>query len=144
MSYDRADYHCGSENYPADLPPENGGIHIGIYLAWCIRRGLEGPFHREDSVDGLADVRAGRMTGRGFLEKYCDEKFWAEDLNEEGQAFTTAYYLSGRYLRDYDEALAGGLPSLYHVEDSPANAERMAERIDRRFAEWKAGRLGKA
>ena len=43
MSYDKADWHSGG-NYPADLPSDNGGTHIGMFLAWAILRGLEGGF----------------------------------------------------------------------------------------------------
>jgi hypothetical protein len=38
-SSDRADWHYGGD-YPPDLPSENGGTHIGIYLAWIIHRRL--------------------------------------------------------------------------------------------------------
>jgi hypothetical protein len=38
---DRADWHYGGGDlYPKELPPENGGTHIGMYLAWIIQRGL--------------------------------------------------------------------------------------------------------
>jgi hypothetical protein len=38
-SIDRADWHYGGD-YPPDLPSENGGTHIDIYLAWIIHRRL--------------------------------------------------------------------------------------------------------
>ena len=44
MSYDRADWHYGGD-YPKDMPPENGGTHIGIFLAWAIIHHLEGDLH---------------------------------------------------------------------------------------------------
>jgi hypothetical protein len=140
MAYDRADWHYGGD-YPEGLPPENGGTHIGMFLAWAILRGLEGEFHREESAESLAAVRARQMSGREFLFQECDEKFWEEDLSEEGNAFAHAYYDSRddswSYVNDYAEVLASRLPTLYHVEDSWENFDRLAPVLDERFAEWK-------
>jgi hypothetical protein len=140
MAYDRADWHYGG-NYPADLPPENGGTHIGMFLAWAILNGLESQMHREDSSEALGAVRARRMTGREFLVGQCDEKFTTNDLNEEGNAFAGWYYGSGEaagaFLGDYEAAVGGSLPTLYHVADTWENYDRLAPVISRRFAEWK-------
>ena len=128
MAYDRIDWHSGGD-FPADLPPESGGTHIGMFLAWAINNRLEGQLHREE------------ITGREFLSNQCDEKLWEDDLSEEGNAFAKAYYETNRYYSDYEAALGTGLPSLYHIEDSWQNYERIAEVLDRRFHEWqKAGR----
>jgi hypothetical protein len=112
-----------------------------MFLAWAIQRGLEGEFHRVESSAALAAVRERRMTGRDFSE--CEEKFWEEDLSEEGNAFAKAYYQregSQGYISDYDATLGPGLPSLYHVADSWENFDRVAAVIDRRYAEWKRQR----
>jgi hypothetical protein len=143
MSYDRADWHYGAENYPKDLPPESGGTHIGFFLAWAIMNGLEGEFHREESSASLAAVRARQMTGRQFLFKECDEKFWDEDLSDEGNAFTKEYYnvtdeKGCRYLEDYDCAFPG--VAAYHVEDTWQSYDKIAPLISRRFEEWKQKR----
>jgi hypothetical protein len=142
MAYDRADWHYGG-NFPKDLPSEAGGTHIGIFVAWAITRGMEGDLHRAESVESLSAVRERRMTGREFLEKECDEKFTAEDLNEEGNAFTASYYEKegpGGYLADYEEALGEGLPTLYHVQDTWENFEKVAVVLDQRYYEWKGSR----
>src|SRR5262245_43945896 len=112
MSYDRADWHSGGD-FPSDLPPENGGTHIGMFLAWAIMNGLEGELHREDSEAELQAVRSRRMTGRDFLFRACDGKFWDEDLNEEGNMFARYYYAPegggyGPYINDFEETLANG------------------------------------
>jgi len=81
MAYDRVDWHYGGD-YPKDLPPENGGTHIGIFLAWAIIHNLEGELHHEDERDqkALQAIRDRTMTGRDFLIRQCDEKFWEEDF----------------------------------------------------------------
>lgn len=139
MAYDRADWHYGGD-FPEDLPPEAGGTHIGMFLAWAILRGFESESHRQESAESLAAVRERRMTGRDFLMQECDEKFTEGDLNEEGNAFTEAYFLKegpGGYLSDYEAALDDGLPSLYHVADTWANFDKFAPVLDKRYAEWK-------
>jgi hypothetical protein len=141
MGYDNADWHSGGD-FPKDLPPENGGTHIGMFLAWAILRNLEGDTHQEEFQDELAEVRARRMTGRDFLFKACDGKFWEEDLNEEGNAFAHSYYgaggKTGKYFDDYREILEGDVAGTYYVADTWDNFDQLAPVIDRRFADWRS------
>lgn len=143
MAYDKMDWHYGG-NFPSGLPDEAGGTHIGMFLAWAITRGLEGEMHRTDSVAALQAVRDRAMTGREFLIEQCDEKFWEGDLNDEANAFAKFYYEGegrGSYLADYEAALGGRLPTLYHVQDTWSNFDVLAPVIDRRFAEWRRSRM---
>jgi len=137
MAYDRADWHSGGK-YPSDLPPENGGTHIGFFLAWAIQRDLVGNLHREESSHALDAVKSRRMTGRDFLFQQCDGKFWKDDLSDKGNAFAEAYYAdkNGTYVNDLNDVLGRGLPSLYHVADSWENFDKLAPLIDRRFKNW--------
>ena len=145
-AYDKAEWHYGGD-YPKDLPPENGGTHIGIFLAWAINRNLEGELHhdsdREESA--LQDVRSREKTGRDFLIDQCDESFTNEDLNDEGNRFAQWYYESNKegrpnYFEDYCYTLTDNSHnSAYRLDDTWTNYDRMAPIIDRRFDEWKRG-----
>lgn len=148
MAFDKVDWHSGAENYPADLPPEAGGTHIGLFLAWIIMNDLYGEMHREDSSEAIEAVKSRRMTGREFLQQACDEKFWDEDLNAVGNAFARWYYggdtnqgdppdYRGFYDADYERVLASGLKSPYHVADTWENYDKIAPVITKRFEEWK-------
>ena len=139
MAYDRADWHYGGD-YPADLPPENGGTHIGMFLAWAIHRGLAGALLTTEAHEAVEAVKARRMTGRTFLFEICDEKFWEDDLNAEGNEFAKVYYEKDIYINDYQRTLGTGLPSLYHVEDTWENFDRLRQVIDERFNRWRANR----
>lgn len=154
MAYDRVDWHSGGD-YPDDLPPENGGTHIGIFLAWAAEKGLIGEFHQEESQEHLTRLQQRNGTGRDFLLEACDGKFWDEDLNEEGNGFAVDYYVGdspfnqafSSYLDDYcrifnQHAEANGFeyPSTYHVEDSWENYERVRPVLEQRFAEWQEWR----
>lgn len=135
MAYDRADWHYGGD-FPEGLAPENGATHIGMYLAWAIKRGFTGELHLQHSAPAVAAVREGRMSGRIFLIEQCDEKFTEEDLNDEGNRFTSSYYEAG-YHADYAKCFGDAYPSLYHVEDSPSNQLEVDGILDRRLAVWR-------
>lgn len=156
MAYDRIDWHSGGD-YPAGLPEENGGIHIGMFLAWAFGQGMAGEVHREDSADLLAALQRREITGLEFLLRACDSKFWDEDLNEEGNAFAIDYYSTGDespfarqhgdYLGDYcdlfnrhAEAHGFEYESTYHVENTWENFERVRAMLDQRLAQWRVWR----
>ena len=145
-TFDRADWHSGAANYPRDLPPEAGGTHIGMFLAWAILRRRIAPEHEVESAETLLAVRRRVKTGRDFLFAECDGKFWGEDLDEEGAAFARVYYQDGHgnirtdgYLADYERVLGGDLPDLYRVADTWPNFDLMAKVMDQRFEQWRKG-----
>ena len=133
---DRADWHYGGK-YPQGLPPENGGTHIGIYLAWIINRDLGSDELQEYAGDRLQSLRRREISGRDILLSDLDEKFFSSLLSDEALLFTRDYYESDRYVQDYADLLSGDLESLYHVADSWENYDTVAQRLDERFAEWR-------
>jgi len=138
-SIDKIDWHSGG-NFPDDLPPENGGTHIGMFLTWIIDNDLIGEWHLENSMSSIQAVKSRQMTGRDFLIEECDAKFWDEDLNKEGLEFTKYYYDDEKmnlYINDYEELLGDELETLYHVENSWSNYDRLRKRIDERYLDWK-------
>ncbi|QEE49067.1 hypothetical protein FUA48_05570 [Flavobacterium alkalisoli] len=139
MTYDRIDWHSGN-NFPKQLPFENGGTHIGIFLAWIIINDMIGVIHVEDLNGLLTKVKSRSITGRAFLIEECDAKFWSEDLNDEGREFANYYYADrdgyGKYVDDYSEIFSV-YETLYHVEDNWKNYDLMESMISKRYAEWK-------
>ena len=133
---DRADWHYGG-NYPNDLPPENGGTHIGMYLAWIILRGLGSKELVQHSGDTYNWVRNREVTGRDLLFTKFDEKFFDDLLSAEGKAFTRSYYETNGFANDYDRVLGGDLPTLYHVENTWENFDKLAPVLDERLAAWR-------
>jgi hypothetical protein len=139
---DRADWHYGAQNYPMDLSPENGGIHIGMYLAWIIERGLASAVLQKYARDSLPRLLERKITGRQLLFSDLDEKLFYSLLTKVGKDFTRAYYDSTDcYLADYEAALGGSLPTLYHVEDSWENYDKLVPVIDQRYLRWQRGEL---
>ena len=141
MKYDDASWHSGG-NFPKDLAAEAGATHTGMFVAWALLSGMGGEIHVTDFPDEIAKLRSRSITPGKFFLDVCDGKFTDEDLNEEGNAFTQAYFDfdKGNYLTDYDAVLAGDLGSLYYVKDSWDNFDLIKPMLDQRFAEWKSNR----
>ena len=134
---DRADWHYGG-NYPSDLPPENGGTHIGMYLAWIMLRELASDELRQHAGDTYEWVMNREVTGRDLLITKLDEKFFDQLLTPEGQEFTKSYYETNGYANDYDMVLGGDLPTLYHVANTWENFDKLVPILDDRLAAWRA------
>lgn len=152
MAYDRIDWHSGGK-FPDDLPEENGGIHIGMFLAWLLNQGMASDFHRTDSPGELRRLANREMTGLEFLIDACDGKLWEDDLNDQGNAFTVDYYDAkstfarqhGNFLQDYCDvfnrhAAAQGFeyPSVYHVQNTWEKFDQLKPILDQRFSQWQA------
>lgn len=140
MSIDRMDWHYEGD-FPENLPTENGGTHIGMYLGWIINNNLIGEMHLKKSANSIESVKRRRMTGRDFLIDECEGNFSDDDLNDAGLKFTRYYYGDEDmkdYIVDYLNVLAHDLPSVYHVEDTWENYDKISNVMDKRFREWKA------
>jgi hypothetical protein len=150
--YDDASWHYGGD-FPEGLPDENGGIHIGIYLAWCINNDLISEFQKEESPEDLNKVKNREMTGTQFLMANCDGKFTDEDLTDLGNSFTEDYYQDdtdfaethSSYIDDYQKLIDLFLKeknikveSFYHLEDSWDLYDAVAPALDKKLTEWKA------
>jgi hypothetical protein len=134
--YDKAKYHSDGD-YPEDLPEEQAFVHTAMYLGWIIDNDLySDEFAEEEEI--IAQFRQ-RQTRATAVYKWWDGCLVDDMLSDEGNAFSHFYFDfdKGQYLADYEELLASGLPSLYHVSDTWENYEKMAARIDKRYADWK-------
>jgi hypothetical protein len=96
-SIDQAEWHYGGD-FPTDLPPENGGTHIGMYLAWIIQRDLGSAVLRKYARNSLPLLRERRITGRKLLFTELDEKFLGSLLTKVGKDFTRDYYETNCYI----------------------------------------------
>jgi len=143
MKYDDASWHYGGD-FPKDLPPEAGGTHIGMFVAWAMLSGLAGQIHTEDFPDSLTKLQSRDLTPGAWFLDACDEKFTDEDLNEEGNEFARHYYADDEglkstnpsFLADYEAAFVQG-PGLYRIPDTWATYDKIAPTISRRFIKWR-------
>ena len=135
MIYDSAEWHYKGD-YPADLPPQNGGTHIGLFFIWLVTNRLESEPLALEYSELLDLMRAEKVGGREFIATLRDGQLSDRDLNKQGNAFALYYYDSELYFKDYAETLVAGRPSLYHVDDSRRSYEAIAPIIDQRFETW--------
>ncbi|MBX3209681.1 MAG: hypothetical protein KF764_31900 [Labilithrix sp.] len=143
VKYDDASWHYGG-TYPDDLPPEAAATHIGMFVAWCLAKGMGSDEHVEDLGALLKKLVKRSVTPGDFLMK-SGEKFCSDDLNDEGNAFTLAYYQGknhdSRYVDDFLAAFKVDEKTIYGVPDSWKNFDVLCPKMDRRYAAWvKAGR----
>lgn len=141
MKYDDAAWHYEGD-YPKDLPDTAAATHIGMFLAWMLLNGLASEELLEDADSDIDDVQARRISGPAFVRRVLDEKLTDQEFSEQGNAFTLAYYKGldndSRSIDDYFQVFEVDEASLYGVEDSWENYERLAPLMDARFAAWKA------
>lgn len=138
MKYDDASWHYGGQ-FPADLPMEAGATHIGMFVAWCLQNGLAGALHTHDFPLQLESLRSRSMTPGAWFIQACDGKLTDEDLNVEGNVFTSVYYAADnpRYMLDYEATLCRDLASAYHVPDTWGTYDALAPVISVGFLAWK-------
>lgn len=93
MAIDKIEWHSGADNFPENLPYENGGNHIGYFMEYLYKHNFI-PDHSngECDIEEYLKVKNGEISGLKFLIENCDGKFWESDTNEEGLKFTNYVY----------------------------------------------------
>ena len=139
VKFDDVSWHSGGE-FPADLPPEAGATHIGMFVAWALLHGLAGDIHIGEFPEPLARLRERRITPGQFFLEACDGKFTDEDLSEVGNRFAEQYYEQDdrpvSYFADYAATVGTEPGSIYHVPDTWETYERIEQIIQQRFEDW--------
>jgi hypothetical protein len=123
------------------LAREAAGTHIGFYLAWMVLNG-----HADDSLRPyVSALRMRAKTGTKLLFEISDGKLLAENLDDNGNFFSTAYY-APHYEQDYLKVFAADIRDTGNpaddfcaVADTWENYDRIAAVLDKRYAQWKAG-----
>ncbi|MDA1196120.1 MAG: hypothetical protein O2894_13195, partial [Planctomycetota bacterium] len=123
-TYDDETWHRA--RLPGDLPRKAAATHLGMFVAWCAARGLLSPWHGAFDPDRPGRLTRREFSGRDYLLDHMGGKLEDEHLTAAGQVFASQYVASGRYLGEYQKALAADLPSVYHVEDTWSAFDRLA------------------
>lgn len=138
MKYDDATWHSEGE-FPADLDPDAGATHIGIFFAWMLLHDMASTDHAQIFSVQIEQLRKREISPGAYLLQVCDGKLTSDDLSEDGNAFARSYYdlQKGNYLRDYERYLAGVQLSTYHVPDSWDSYDKLTPVIEKRYETWK-------
>lgn len=137
--YDDAEWHSGSD-FPDELPPEAGATHIGMFLVWCVLNGLGDESFIEP--DMIADLKARKVTPGAWVLEFMDGKLTNDPLSDRANSFAYRYYNSTQesehnYNIDYADTMPVG-ESIYHVQDTWENYDRLAPLLEKRYQEWAA------
>jgi hypothetical protein len=138
LIYDRAKHHFLGQ-FPSILPIEQAYIHIGMFLGWVLENSLYSEIFEDEEAHQVLRFKNREITC-SILSAIWDGYLGDDLFNEEGNEFSVYYYQSGLYRKDYMAVLANNLPSMYHVEDSWENYEKMSAKITERYNEWKKSR----
>jgi hypothetical protein len=138
IEYDRWSWHTEGK-FPKDLPPEQGFVHIGLYLTWLIDRDFLDPvWAREAGAEGSAAAIKRREQTGSALRDLTRGSLTSAMVNFEGRGFTSAYYVPEYgYARDYRD-LFGRRADYYAVPDDWGSFDRLAPWLDRRLEQWAA------
>lgn len=120
------------------MPDDQAFVHSGLYLGWIIDRDLYSDEFREASEELITRFKAREITEPEVYESW-DGCLVDSALSAEGNAFSRRYFDfdQGRFLADYEELLAAGLPTLFHVANTWDNYDRLRVRLDQRYEEWR-------
>ncbi|GMK38209.1 hypothetical protein PCCS19_12630 [Paenibacillus sp. CCS19] len=134
--HDKAKYHI-NEHFPEELSPFQAHVHTGMFLGWIIDHQLYSKSFERDGADEIIKFHKRELTGSQIYELY-DGVFDSDMLSSEGHAFAMAYFDfdNGSYLNDYCDEVFTDLKSVFHVEDTWDNYDKLKEVIDRRYSEW--------
>jgi len=139
--YDKAKWHFGGD-YPKDLPVEQAYVHTGMFYGWLVDQKLLSQWAEDDFSDDIDKFRQRTITGPKLYAVF--DGVLADDmLNDEGNEFAGFYYEGKEklnFLDDYSGLFGKDQPSLYHVDDTWENYEKLKQLVDERYGEWKRTR----
>jgi len=134
-TYDRLKWHTEAETFPPSAGPEQGFVHMGMYLTWIVVHDLHDPEGLPRKA--VADIKARRVTACS-LQKRLAGDLGRLRFSLVGARFSDFYYNGDEgYLADYSE-IFGDAADNYAVPDSWESYARVEPVIARRYAAWLA------
>ncbi|OFY63703.1 MAG: hypothetical protein A3H98_05750 [Bacteroidetes bacterium RIFCSPLOWO2_02_FULL_36_8] len=136
-TFDKAKWHLGGD-FPAELNPHQAYIHTGFYIGWLVRNSLISDEFKKESKEYIQKFLAKKITAVELYEDQLDGVFNSNDLNDAGFRFTKSYFdfEKGQYLKDYEETLAVNLPTLFNVQNTWENFEKICKFLDKRYKDF--------
>jgi hypothetical protein len=138
LEYDRWTWHTEG-SFPKDQVPEQGYVHIGIFLSWLLLHDMLDPeWVARAGVKRAAAAMADRAETPCALRDMTDGRLTGDMLTAEGRGFAGAYYAPEYgFPRDWHGAF-GRQADRYEVPDDWETYDRMAQHIDRQYGVWVA------
>jgi len=124
-------------NFPKDQPPEQGYVHIGMFLAWLIERDMLNPrwVARAAVQPTIASMREAAVSPCA-LRDVTDGRLGGDMMTADAAAFAGAYYAPQYgYTQDWRRVF-GKAADKYAVPETWETYGRIAPVIDFRYAGW--------
>lgn len=134
--YDLAKNHFLGD-FPSSLPIEKAYLHIGIYMGWVIENGLFSEYFEDEASTEIYRFSR-REIGCIILAEIWNGALSHELFNDQTNLFTFYYYAGGIFKKDYTEVLVRSHKTIYHVEDTWENFDKISKRMSERYNEWKS------
>lgn len=133
--FDKAKWHFDGE-FPKELNKYQAYVHTGFYIGWLIMKSLISDELGKSAVSEIIAFKNKQITAIQLYKAHLDGVFTSDDVNKMGYDFTKKYFdfETGKYLEDYEKTLAQDLPSLYYVEDTWENFDKISIVIEKHFA----------
>lgn len=141
MIYDDASWHHGG-TFPNDLPKQAGATHIGMYFAWAVMADLTSEAFVQEAADAIRRLKTYTAPPGQWVFEERDGVFGSDDLTDEGNAFTQAYYANEDGMRhgvvsfydDYHLQFRIGEGQFYRVHDKWSTLYHLRARLEGRLA----------
>jgi len=116
------------------LPADRAYGRAGFCLGWAVENGL----HNDEELAGsewLDRFLDRELTAPALLAAF-DGMIDEETLDGTGYAFAEEYvgWQAGQYFSELVRLFA--VPTVWHIEDTWSNFDRVRELVDARYAEW--------
>ena len=138
--FDKAKWHINND-FPNDLDHYQSYVHTGLYICWLIENGHFEDDFKINNSKGINHILSRKVKPSQFYVEYLDGVFDSVDLTQDAIQFTINYFDfdNGNYVKDYLTTLdpTDNLPSLFHIEDSWENYDKLKSIINKRFKEWR-------
>lgn len=134
-AYDKMKWHSDAEDFPQQLPTNQGAVHIAFFYRWMLEHQLANTtIIEEDDPELYEQLMQGQITALDFFIEFYDGVLLDEDLTEEGVAFASTYY--DAYLTDYENLplqLFDGYDSRYAAIYNEENYVLVARLLEGKF-----------
>ena len=123
--------------FPKDQLPEQGYVHIGMFVTWLIDLDMLDPdWVAKSGVKRAVAAIRDRQETPCALRDMTDGRLASDMLTAEGRAFTGAYYAPEYgYPRDWHRSF-GRRADHYAVPDEWETYDRIGPVIERRYHDW--------
>jgi len=135
--FDKAKWHFDGD-FPKELNIYQAYVHTGFFIGWLVIKDLISEEFKVESRDAIQRFLNKEITCVQLFDEQLDGVFSSNEVNDKGYSFTKSYFEfeNGNYLNDYEMALASDFPSLYYVQDTWDNFEKICSIIEKGYQEF--------